>query len=53
MKKLPKICKCPYCGEKHDLPLYVYAHWANTFTVTCENCNKNFSMYQGKTDEKA
>lgn len=55
-KEIPSHCTCPYCKLVHKMPLSVYAHWTDTFTVTCadeetaKGCGKQFSMFQGETE---
>jgi transcription elongation factor Elf1 len=46
---LPKNDKCPYCGSEHKLPVYVFAHWNDMFSVICEDCGKSYKLLKGKT----
>lgn len=45
--------KCPHCKLDHRLPMCVFAHWSDVYTVTCENegdkkgCNKKFHLQEG------
>ncbi len=49
VRTLPTHEKCPHCGNKRKIPLYVYAHWSDTFTTTCEKCGKTYEMFHGVT----
>lgn len=53
MKTDGTYIKCPHCKLDHRLPMCVFAHWSDVYTVTCENegdkkgCNKKFHLQEG------
>lgn len=39
------------CGERHEFPAYVYAHWDMTLTHTCDNCGRRHEVIAGVASE--
>lgn len=42
---------CP-CGERHKWPAYVYAHWRDLLTHSCNKCNQKTSLLSGVCSPK-
>jgi hypothetical protein len=47
---LPAGFTC-HCEAEHKFPPYVYAHWDVQLTMTCFNCQRQYSIFQGKASE--
>ncbi|VVB52807.1 Uncharacterised protein [uncultured archaeon] len=45
-KTLPKSYKCA-CGKVHVHPAYLYAHWDEIITHTCD-CGRKNDLLRGK-----
>jgi RNase P subunit RPR2 len=45
-KELPEGYTCK-CGEFHKYPAYVYAHWRDLLTHTCEKCGAKHDILMG------
>jgi len=48
--KLPKGFMCK-CGVWHSFPMYVYAHFREPLTYTCERCNRRYEILLGVAEE--
>jgi hypothetical protein len=35
------------CGEKHNWPMYVFAHWQDGLKHTCEKCGSKTFICEG------
>ncbi len=44
--ELPKGYTCT-CGTEHAYPGYVYAHWNESLTHTCETCQAQHEVIRG------
>lgn len=43
---LPKSYTCK-CGAEHTYPAYVFAHWNEILTHTCEKCGAKHDVLRG------
>lgn len=44
---LPKGFTCE-CGENHDFPAYVHAHWYEVLIHTCKKCQRQHRILRGR-----
>jgi len=47
-KTKPKGISCE-CGKFNEYPAYVYAHWKDDLTFTCE-CGRKYSILEGVSE---
>ena len=38
------------CGEAHEYPMYVFAHWTEELTHQCKACGRNAYILRGIAD---
>lgn len=38
------------CGAEHKFPAYVYAHWTEELTHTCDKCGAKYSICRGHAE---
>jgi len=43
---LPKGFTCD-CGREEIYPSYVFAHWDEALTYTCEGCDQKWVVFRG------
>jgi|3_EtaG_2_1085321.scaffolds.fasta_scaffold184596_2 hypothetical protein len=46
METTPKSYVCE-CGEEHQFPSYVFAHWGDEIVHTCNKCGQKWEIYEG------
>lgn len=49
---MPKGFDCTGCGKRHGFPAYVYAHWRDTITHTCDQCGMKHELLMGKARQR-
>lgn len=42
---------CETCGQRHDFPAYVFAHWNVRLTHTCESCGAKHDIICGRATQ--
>ena len=47
--ELPKGFDCVACGRFNRFPAYVYAHWREVLTTSCE-CGARYEIVLGRVD---
>ena len=45
--KSDKPFQCTWCGEEHEMSLYVAAHWTTLIIHTCDVCGAKHDLYRG------
>lgn len=51
MSENAKGYNCKTCGERHDFPAYVYAHWGEMLTHECDKCGAKHRILSGRATQ--
>lgn len=46
-ERTPTGYQCLGCGQHHDFPMYVFAHWRDIIHHTCDHCGMRHSIVAG------